>query len=192
MIQVKVVCEGYLRREAGVICEAHSTATLIVDERFLVLVDTSSERYREKLLSGLRAVGVRPEEIAVVVSTHLHHDHIGNNDLFPNATRLARIEEAPGVDYETVTGNLDLQEGISLVHTPGHTRGSMSVMVDAEDGRYVIAGDAIPIKDNYDKWIAPLLRYDEATALRSMRRIAEEADFIVPGHGPLFRNERRR
>ena len=33
----------------------------------------------------LRAVGADPAEVADVVVTHLHYDHAGNLDLFPNA-----------------------------------------------------------------------------------------------------------
>ena len=64
------------------------------------------------------------------------------------------------------------------MHTPGHTRGSMSVVVSA-DRTYVMAGDAIPTKDNYLKWGPSKVNYDPKVALESMHRIADIADVII-------------
>lgn len=186
MITVRIVCEGYLRRENGIVLEAHSTSALVTSGRLLVLVDTSSREQRPRLLEGLRALDIEPNDIEVVVNTHLHHDHVGNNDLFPRALKLARREEGPGPESEAVGGDRVLGPGVRLLHTPGHTRGSMSVVVEADDARYVIAGDALPTRDNYERWVPPGINYDADTALRSMRRIVDEAEMVVPGHGAPF------
>lgn len=186
VITVEVVCEGYLRKENNVLLEAHSTATLIVGGPFIVLVDTTSPHLRNKLISGLHLRGLDPQDIDVVVSTHLHPDHVGNNDLFPNAVRYARAEEDPDPGYRKVREDFELMSRVRLFHTPGHTRGSMSVEVDTQDSRYVIAGDALPTKDNFDKWVTPGIKYDEDAALRSMETICYRADIIVPGHGAPF------
>src|SRR5262245_36876429 len=34
---------------------------------------------------GLKALGVEPDTIQDVIISHLHYDHCGNHDLFPNA-----------------------------------------------------------------------------------------------------------
>jgi glyoxylase-like metal-dependent hydrolase (beta-lactamase superfamily II) len=185
-VTVEVVCQGYLRKENNVLLEAHSTATLIVVEPSNVLVDTSSPHLRNKLISGLHMRGLGPQDIDVVVSTHLHPDHVGNNDLFPNAVRYARVEEDPDPGYRKVREDVELMPRVRLFHTPGHTRGSMSVEVDTPEGRYVIAGDAMPTKDNFDKWVTPHIKYDEEAAIRSMKAICNRADIIVPGHGAPF------
>jgi len=175
------------------VVEAHSTSTLI-NGPVVVLVDTSSRQYRGRLMDGLDRLHVRPDEVDVVVSTHLHPDHVGNHDLFPRARKLARREERPGDGYEVITADIELAPGIALLHTPGHTRGSMSVIVDAGGARYVIAGDALPTRDNHDRWVPPGVNYDPAVALDSMRRIVSAADVIIPGHGAPFevsRDERK-
>jgi glyoxylase-like metal-dependent hydrolase (beta-lactamase superfamily II) len=188
---VRVVCEGRIRRENGMVVEAHSTSTLITGGSN-ILVDTSSREYRDRLLNGLERAAVAPAEIDMVVSTHLHHDHVGNNDLFPHATMLARGEEGPGRGYEAVFEDGEVAAGVRLMHTPGHTRGSMSVVVQADDATYVIAGDALPTRDNYDKWVPPGINYDPEVALASMDRVIEIAEIIVPGHGAAFPNEKSR
>jgi glyoxylase-like metal-dependent hydrolase (beta-lactamase superfamily II) len=35
---------------------------------------------------GLKAIGIDPDSVKDVVISHMHYDHTGNNDLFPNAT----------------------------------------------------------------------------------------------------------
>jgi len=186
VMSVEVVCEGYLRRENNVLLEAHSTSSLILGGPHKILVDTSTPRLRDRLLSGLGSLDLGPQDIDMVVCTHLHPDHVGNNDLFPGAVKLARVEEGPEPSYHKVRSDVEIVPGVRLFHTPGHTRGSMSVWVDTPAGRCVIAGDAIPLKENFERWTPPLINYDEDAALKSMRRIAYLADRIIPGHGAAF------
>lgn len=186
VMSIEVVCEGYVRRDNRVLLEAHSTSSLIVGGSHNILVDTSSPLLRNRLISGLRSRNLGPQDIDILICTHLHPDHVGNNDLFPNAMWLARQEENPEPFYRKIKADLELIPGVRLIHTPGHTRGSMSVEVETPAGRYIIAGDAFPTRDNFDKWFPPNINYDEGVALRSMKRIAYSADFIVPGHGMPF------
>jgi glyoxylase-like metal-dependent hydrolase (beta-lactamase superfamily II) len=192
MISVGVVCPGLLRKEGGCIREAHSTSTLIITPSATILVDTTSREHRGRLLSGLEDAGVPPSQIDIVILTHLHHDHVGNIDLFPRARKLARREERPGEGIEEVVSDGEVVPGVSLLHTPGHTEGSMSVVVRADDGVYVMAGDALPTRDNHDRWVPPGLHYDAAVALASMERIVGAGDIIVPGHGIAFPSRHKR
>lgn len=183
---VRVVFEGWLRRESGVLKEAHSTSTLVLTTGHNILVDTSSRQQRAPLLQGLEDAGLRPEDVDILINTHMHMDHTGNNDLFASAVRMARSEEYPDASFRSITEDAEILPGISLMHTPGHSRGSMSVVVEADDRRYVIAGDAIPTRDNLVKWMPPMIHYDRDVALDSMRRIRDIADVIIPGHGNAF------
>ena len=76
-----------------------------------------------------------------------------------------------------------------MVHTPGHTPGSISVFVEA-GLRYAIAGDALPTHENYLNWVPPGLNCDPDLALASMKEIVAFADIVVPGHGAPFRIDR--
>ena len=51
---------------------------------------------------------------------------------------------------KTIEGNFELQEGIKLILTPGHTNGSQSVLVDTAEGPYVIAGDLFMTRRNWE------------------------------------------
>jgi N-acyl homoserine lactone hydrolase len=99
------------------------------------------------------------DEIDIVVNTHLHADHCGGNHLFAGRPIYvqrrelddARGEEeytirewvdAPGVRYVPVDGELELLPGLRLLPAPGHTRGTQIAVIETDDGRVVIAGDA--------------------------------------------------
>jgi len=178
--EVRVLCEGLIRREGQVVIEAHSSSTLVTCEGLKMVVDTSSLEYRGKVLSSLEELGVRPEKVQMVVNTHLHHDHIANNDLFPKAKVLSFMEEPHHDQIKK-----EICPGVRLVSTPGHVPGSVSVFVEAER-KYAIVGDAIPTENNYLKWVPPALNYDPVLAMESMARIVDFADIVIPGHGTQF------
>lgn len=178
--QVRVLCEGFIRRDGKAILEAHGSSTLVLCDPHRLVVDTSSPAYRDRVLAAMVQEEVSLEQVDLLVNTHDHQDHTGNNQLFWRAKPLAlgRGEK-----------EMSICPGVKLVATPGHTHSSVSVFVEAEV-RHAIVGDAIPTRDNYEKWLPPGINYDPDLALRSMRSIVDFADVIVPGHGPPFRVDR--
>lgn len=84
----------------------------------------------------------------------------------------------------------NLSSDIRVIATPGHTLTDVSVIVDNVDGfgRVVIAGDLFECEQDLvddSLWReAGSEDPDKQTANRA--RIIELADFIVPGHGPMF------
>jgi glyoxylase-like metal-dependent hydrolase (beta-lactamase superfamily II) len=183
--RVEVLCPGMIRRDGVIILEARSSATLISRGNRHILVDTSGPENRETLLQALDARQLAPEQIDSVVLTHLHHDHDGNLDMFPRAKVYVHELEMPGEGVERVSRDQELWQGVMMTATPGHTRGSMSVLVKT-DNNVAIVGDAIPTEDNVRKWVPPGVHFDRTVALASMTRLMAMADIIVPGHGPSF------
>ena len=192
MNNLDVLAIGYLvRDDTGKILQAHSTSTLIRTDDRLIVVDTSSREFRPALRIAFKQIGVFAKDVDTVVLTHWHSDHVENLDLFPHA-KVYLHEGGPDVSvkHETVTEDFDLCPGVRLVHTPGHTHDSMSVFVKA-DRNYAIAGDAIPLEDNYRKKVPPALNYDRVLAMESIKSIVRFADVIVPGHGFPFMTDKR-
>jgi hydroxyacylglutathione hydrolase len=91
------------------------------------------------------------EEIDVthVLLTHHHHDHVAElaavTDRFPDAKVLIHPAERELVDG--ANGDLEPDQELTIggltvraLHTPGHTRGMLSLLVD---GREVFTGDTL-------------------------------------------------
>jgi glyoxylase-like metal-dependent hydrolase (beta-lactamase superfamily II) len=184
--RLDVLAVGSLVREGAAILEAHSTSTLIRAGNVNIVVDTSSREMLASMRTSFRQIGILPKDVSIVVLTHMHHDHCANNDMFPKAKFYMRAEECPeGKNFIPVSNDTEIAPGVRLVHTPGHTEGSMSVFVDAER-RYAVAGDAIPLEDNCRRMIPPGINYDAETAMESIKSLTDYADVIVPGHGYPF------
>ena len=139
-----------------------STVTLVRGQR-TTIVDAGHYGRRGKIQEGLEALGVAPAQVDSLVFTHLHWDHMQNLDLFPNATiyvHPAELEDVQGrgdwatMRYvgaalaertvEPVTEGFTLEPGVRVLDTPGHTGGSMSLVVDTAEGTVGIVGDALP------------------------------------------------
>lgn len=108
--------------------------------------------------SELAAVGVTPDEIDVVVLTHLHSDHAsgattGGAPAFPSAryvVQRADVDWATGAMVDQVLrplrehlhiidGDAEVLPGIQAIHTPGHTPGHQVVVLD----NLALTGDLI-------------------------------------------------
>jgi N-acyl homoserine lactone hydrolase len=183
-----------------------SSITLLHLPQGLMLVDTGGYISRLGLIKALKDRGLARDDIKFAFLTHLHFDHSHNVDLFPKATFfVSRAEwvysQNPHPDdilmpwcihdqlqkgaLEIIDGEGALFAGLDYFATPGHTPGCYSLRFVAPDGaRVVIAGDAI----KYAKE-AIMARCDNAfdtieTGTRSIQRILQMADRIVPGHFP--------
>jgi N-acyl homoserine lactone hydrolase len=104
---------------------------------------------------ALADLDMSPADISLVVNTHLHFDHCGQNAVFSHApvyvqrAELARsAEEEPelydwfgfmNARFELLDGDASLFSGVSVLATPGHTVGHQCVVVDGAD---VLIGDA--------------------------------------------------
>ena len=122
----------------------------------------------DKIITRLASIGVAPEAIAIVVNSHLHFDHAGNNGAFPRATFIVQAEhlahargrpnfpavywDIPGLTYVPVEGRTRIARGVEVVPTPGHAPGHQSLVLDLpETGRVVLCGDAAYLRENLER-----------------------------------------
>lgn len=170
-----------------------------------------------KLPTALAAAGVQPERVDAVVFTHLHFDHIGWNyvqrddesvPMFPNARyvihrpewdRWAADETGPirrNVRPLADSGQLVLVDdghepapGISLLWTPGHTTGHVSVLIYSGGAGGVITGDAAhhPAELEQPQW-SPSFDDDRDLSARTRAALVERAEaeglIVMGGHFP--------
>jgi N-acyl homoserine lactone hydrolase len=107
-----------------------------------------------------------PADVRIVINTHLHFDHCGQNAVFKHAPfyvqrgeldRARREEETTrewfdfaGARFELLDGDAEIAEGVRVVATPGHTVGHQSVLVDTGDGDALMIGDAAYTSQIYE------------------------------------------
>jgi len=155
--------------------------TLILDTGFDAAM--AKKRGREFLTpprDGLLAIGVDPAKVEDVVISHMHYDHAGNEDLFPNArfhlqdremafctgrcmchADVRRSFEADDVAemvkrlfagrVQFHDGTDEIAPGITVHHVGGHTAGLQFMRVKTRRGWVVLASDASHFYANFEQ-----------------------------------------
>ncbi len=207
MAEIDVLLHGdSLRTDIG--SPAFCSITLIRGKK-LILVDSGHVGRRSLLVEALAERGLTPADIDVAVLTHAHWDHAQNFDLFPNAPLLLHGHElryarrphrndwatprwtAAMLEYEgrvqTIEEGHEIEPGIRIMHTPGHSAGTIAVIVDTPHGRAAVTGDGIQYASVALTRVNPLVFWSEEDARKSIGRVLEAADTIYPGHDRPFR-----
>lgn len=157
-----------------------------------------------RFMAALTAAGMNVGDVDYVLCTHLHLDHVGWNTrledgrwvpTFPNARYLmpAADEEIQRLNKSNLyvesvlpvieAGQVELVEAghmlgdhVTLVPTPGHTPGHVSVLLKSGDRAALITGDAIHSTAQcwHPEWH---FKYDADAeiAVASRKRLLEEA-----------------
>jgi len=108
---------------------------------------------------ALAELDMTPGDIGLVINTHLHFDHCGQNAVFRHApfyvqrTELDRARrqaselrdwfDFAGARFELLDGDAEVVPGVSVIATPGHTSGHQCVVVGSGNGAPdLLIGDA--------------------------------------------------
>lgn len=110
-----VLVPDFLNEETG-ICEVAVQTWVLRSEGKTILVDTGVGNHKERpyasvwahleldFLGNLERAGVRPDDVDIVVNTHLHVDHVGWNTRLENRTWVPTFRNAtylmPKADFE--------------------------------------------------------------------------------------------
>jgi glyoxylase-like metal-dependent hydrolase (beta-lactamase superfamily II) len=198
-----------LAGQAGVVMAflvRHADGLLLFDTGFGFGDAELDARYRprvRRLSDALAAAGVAGADIGAVVNCHLHVDHAGQNSAFPGVPIYVQPAEwdiahttdhtildwidFPGARYVQIAGDHDLFEGIRVVASPGHTPGHQSLVIDAADGRTILAGQSVYSAGDWagdpGAWEGRSSAPDSAAYDRSIRRLrALDPTHVVFGH----------
>jgi glyoxylase-like metal-dependent hydrolase (beta-lactamase superfamily II) len=185
-----------------------ATNALLTVGNETIVVDTGPSSRRSWLYNALESKNMTPEDIDVVILTHMHWDHCQNTDMFRNARILVHPAEldyarnpnradfavaqymADMVDkmkVELVSEGDRVAEGISIVETPGHTIGHISVAVSAGGENVLIAGDALPDSGSVARGLPTNVFYDVEDARTSVEKMIASSRIFYPGHDRPFR-----
>ncbi len=194
LASVVVLKPGYARWEGYASQRACGTITLIRSHKNC-MVDLGIPTDKDMIIGELKKNGLTPKEIEIVILTHSDVDHIGNMNLFPDATFIGGNDVVEGDHFkEFFKEKYTIDENVSVIHTPGHDNRSITVLVKVAKGTVAITGDlfeydkdwqTIDTSEAWEPW-----SQDKTLQNKSRTKIWELADYIVPGHGDIFKVDR--
>lgn len=137
----------------------------------------------QDIVSMLASVGYKPEDIDIVVFTHLHWDHMYNSEKFKRskliahkreyefamnpiplyyksyeASELGIVSPIRDLHFDLIEGETEIIPGVRAFESFGHSPGHISVEVDTKDGSYICAGDSLFVLGNLNP--IPELHYN--------------------------------
>lgn len=166
---------------------------------------------------GLERHGLAPPDIDIVIHTHLHMDHCENDykcenaEFFIHEAELKAVHHPHPLDYRyledyiddieengqirVITEDREILPGIRVMHTPAHTRGGLTVLIDTPKGKAAITGFCV-IDENYDPppeirgmemdVIPPGTHVNAYEAYDIMQNVQKACDILIPLHEPRF------
>jgi len=220
-----------LNKDVGTNVKIPYYAWLIEDPKYTIVVDTAvSVRWREvhpealvnaypphleedeRIDTLLAKLGFKTRDVDVVINTHLHYDHCGNNEMFPQARFLVNEAELrhaknpgwwdaagyvqalfnlPQLKYKTIKGNAVVTPGVRIIPTTGHSPGHQAVLVELEKtGLLVLGGDAIYLRENVETPILPGIYWNAEKYASSMKKLTNLVEdhkaTLLLSHSPEY------
>jgi N-acyl homoserine lactone hydrolase len=171
-----------------------------------ILVDTGCggpdvliREYRvvnRSIAAALQAHGLSPADVRLIINTHLHFDHCGQNPVFPGVVvhvqraELERVRreggmvwewlESVGSRFELLDGETKLADDLRIVPSPGHTAGHQSVVAVTARGVEVFVGDAAFRRAIWEQPDASHLPPGQADDLRAWERTLRALHNMAP------------
>ena len=153
----------------------------------------------------------------MVIHTHLHNDHCENDykcinaKIFVHPKEMARIHDPHPLDFRYVADYIEevedndqirlveadgeIADGIRVMHTPAHTEGGLTVLVETAGGTAAITGFCV-INDNFFPpkqvlamemdVIPPGTHVNAYDAYDILIEVKKMADILLPLHEPAF------
>lgn len=195
MTEVKVLIEGYGTKKEGVL-SASSATVFIKTPKLKIIVDPGINR--KLLLEALTKENLELKDINYVILTHYHLDHSILAGIFENAKiwYMDRIFSFEGKIEKANEGTFG--PDIKILKTEGHSSDCRTFLVKTEKGIIAIAGDVIwwfnSEEQKTDKESLMEHKDNYATDMKALKesrkKILEMADYIIPGHGKMFKVEK--
>ena len=146
--------------------------------------------------SQLNEIGLVPGDIDIVAPSHMHVDHAGNLNKFPQATCLlqqaefqaafhgddpeklhfhpADYDEFPEDNVQIIGDGHDVfGDGTAIIYAaPGHSPGHQVLLLRLpKTGNVMLSGDLYHLQYNYDNRVNPAIQYDAEASFASMDKV---------------------
>jgi glyoxylase-like metal-dependent hydrolase (beta-lactamase superfamily II) len=165
------------------------------------VIDTGTGFNFVRLFDFMKRLKIDPDKVKWVINTHYHFDHIGGNGYFPNAKIAIHEADAAALEkgdaqktnaaffngkihpmkVEKKLKEGDVIVGLKVIHTPGHTPGSICLY--DEKRKILFSGDTI-FSDGVGRTDMPGGNEDHlGKSLEKLSKI--DVKKMLPGHGEL-------
>jgi glyoxylase-like metal-dependent hydrolase (beta-lactamase superfamily II) len=206
------ILEGIYRVDEASNNLAHSNVYLVINDGELAVIDTGTAGNAKKIAAFIQKLGYKLADVTVIIITHFHVDHTGSAKqlkiLLPNAKIAVHEADAQYVsgeqplpkpknlffrvassflNHEPFQADIQLKEGdtiagLKVIHTPGHTPGSIALMDSKR--RALFVGDTLRFDGKIVTGAPERFTWDKNKAEESIAKIsALEFDVMLPGHG---------
>jgi len=176
LAQVKVLIQG----KSGEY--TYPTISLVRDNNIALIVDPGIVQSTDILYSKLKEDNLNSDDINYVLITHSHFDHYKNVGMFPKA----KVIEYFGIWENEKLENREenLTENLKILFTPGHDYTSITLFVKTDIGTVAVCGDVFwyEMGPEIDAYAQDLKKLEQ-----SRKMVIDMADFIIPGHGAMFK-----
>ncbi|MEM1538642.1 MAG: MBL fold metallo-hydrolase [Candidatus Nezhaarchaeales archaeon] len=185
-----------------------SNVYVLLGSHGFIMVDSGLGLNTKSIINALGKLGLRVEDLRVLINTHCHIDHTGGNReiLSLSGAKLALHEEDAkfledgeasaveplgilDVSLKPLKVDFKLKEDsvlnlgvrtLRVIHTPGHTPGSLCLFDEAN--KVLISGDTVFL-DGVGRYDLPYSSYQDL--LRSVEKLTKlDVNTLLPGHGP--------
>lgn len=213
------------RSEPGNVCNTACYIWLIKSKGINILTDAgaSASTFTDRgtpekdiisIEDGLGKFKLKPDDIDIIIVTHLHCDHIALGRLYKKAKFVVQKKELEyaknphpidailydrssfdNLNWEVIDRDMEIVPGINVLLTPGHSPGGQSVEINTSAGKAVITGFCSTLKTFIHTremerrgWevTIPLIHHDALQTYNSVLNVKRHADIIIPLHEPSF------
>ena len=188
---------------------------IVVNGKELTIVDTGLPRSAKKILNYIQELGYQQSNISTIILTHFHLDHVGSALQLKNDTKakvavhkdeadyvsgkkrppklgnlfyraVSSLIKASPVQPDIILNDNDKIGNLKVIHTPGHTPGSISLL--DEERQLLFVGDALRTKGKRVTGPSEEFSNNKAEAENSIGKIVSlKFDIMLPGHGEPLR-----
>ncbi|MCU0465586.1 MAG: N-acyl homoserine lactonase family protein [Anaerolineae bacterium] len=145
---------------------------ILIDSGLPAVIPEAGSDFKngQDVIEQLALLGLKPDDIDMVISTHYDLDHAGRHAAFTKAQyvvqRVHHLDAAHNPRYadiraewdqpieriRLVDGDTELLPGLHMIETSGHVPGHQSVMIRLpKTGLVLLTVDAVPFADGFTR-----------------------------------------
>jgi N-acyl homoserine lactone hydrolase len=182
---------------------------ILIDSGLPAVIPESASDFENgrDVIQQLADIGLTPEDIDTVISTHYDGDHAGRHAAFTKAQyvvqRMHHMDAATNPRYadirsewdqpieriRLVDGDTELLPGLELIETSGHVPGHQSVLVRLpKTGAVLLTVDAVPFAEGFTRdpqadESDPDAKAIRASTIKLLDRVErEQIGMVIFGH----------